>query len=73
MTILQMQTLQTARPNPLLESLKYGAVTFIGIVGVLGMVLSYAPDDVISALYYAGLACAVVAGFGKWISSRTQT
>jgi len=72
MTISQRQIPRASRLDAILEAGKYGLVTFAGIVGVLGIVLSYAPDDVIFTLYYAGVVCAAVSGLGKWISIRIQ-
>jgi len=52
------------------QAMRVGIITFIGIVGVLGTLLMYAPDNVLSALYQAGAACAVVAAIGNLANNR---
>jgi hypothetical protein len=37
-------------------------IVFVGFVGIIGMVLIYYPDNVIKAVYWAGLWCGIAAG-----------
>lgn len=52
-----------------LIAIEWAFVTFISVVGVIGMILMYAPDDVIHSLYWAGFCCAVAVGLIKYIGS----
>ena len=54
--------------KPLLQAVKCGFVTFISIVGIIGMILMYAPNNVIDALYWSGFLSAITAGLIKYLS-----
>jgi len=52
-----------------LLALKWALVTFISVVGVVGMIFMYAPDSVIRSLYWTGFWCAIATGVIKYIGS----
>jgi hypothetical protein len=50
-----------------LPAIEWAFVTFISVVGILGMILMYAPDNVICSLYWAGFWCSIAAGLIKYL------
>lgn len=55
--------------DSLIESVKFALVTFLFVTGIVGMILVYAPDEVVARVYLAGLCCGVAAGVIRFVGS----
>jgi hypothetical protein len=51
------------------QACKFGAIVFVGVAGVVGMVLIYAPDEVIAKVYYAAIFCGIASALIKYPSN----
>jgi cytochrome b561 len=59
--------------DSLARSAHLALVVFVSIIGILGIVFMYAPDNVVSALYLGAVYSAFVMWVGKCIEFRMKS